>query len=343
MPSRTYALSLITVMAGLFLAVVSINLIIDPEAVLGTGLLGRSQNPNDRYLKMRAYLAAPDRYDGVFLASSRGGVVPLDELSRRMDGATFADFAVFGGQIVDHLAVLEYIVGSKAAQGTKLRAVFLLLDADFFGARIYANRSLQTLWPPALSGESSARFVWRYLTAIQFAAWRNQIGYARSGRRPDLPRDGAQPGSTPVGGPTPRASVATSAASAAAGEIVGNAASGESGELITTRSDFLPQLALLAEFVKLCGARGLGLAVALSPLRRTNAMRYNQRDMAEAVERIAAIVPVWDFGSPDWLSDRPDLWFDDSHFRPEVAKMMLDRMFASDTSAAPKPFGVLRR
>src|ERR1700733_15818007 len=104
MPSRTYALALMSVMAGLFLAVVGANLIIDPEAVLGTGLLGHPLNSNDRYLQMRRYLMDADHYDGLFFGSSRGQVFPLDELSRWMGGARFADFSVTGGQIADHFA-----------------------------------------------------------------------------------------------------------------------------------------------------------------------------------------------------------------------------------------------
>ncbi len=336
-----YAFALMMVMAGLFLAVIGTNLIIDPEAVLGTGMLGRSLNANDRYLEMRAYQTLPDRYDGVLFASSRGGAVPLDELSRRMDGATFANFAVTGGQIADHLAVLEYIVRSKTAQGKRLRAAFLLLDADLFGERPYGNRTIQSFWPPALTGESSSRFIWRYLTAIQFGAWRSQIEYARSGRGAVLTEPSEQTQSQPTHVAESKARSASAAIAADAGPAIGRT-SDQQGELITSRSDFERQLAQLAKFVDLCGARGIKLAVALSPLRRTVAIHYDQGDIAKTAERIAEIVPVWDFGSPQWLSDRTDLWFDNSHFRPEVAKMMLDRMFAGDVTNAPKDFGILR-
>jgi hypothetical protein len=341
MPSRTYALALMSVMAGLFLAVVGANLIIDPEAVLGTGLLGHPLNSNDRYLQMRRYLMDADHYDGLFFGSSRGQVFPLDELSRWMGGARFADFSVTGGQIADHFAELDYIVRTKAARGEKVHAVFLLLDADFFGDRNYANRTIQNLWPPVLTGESPSRFFWRYLTAIQFGAWGSQIRYAWTGRLPTAGPPGEREAQPRPYLPVARSAFAASSVAAAeAKPAVSGPAPDKGGELITTRPDFGSQLALLAKFVQLCRAYDIQLVVAVSPLRDVLAKRYDQRDLATVVERIAEVVPVWDFGVPEW-SERPGFWLDISHFSPEVAKMMLARIFSGEAAGGPKDFGVL--
>jgi hypothetical protein len=344
MPSRTYALALISLMAGLFLAVVGANLIIDPEAVLGTGLLGRALNSNDRYLQMRNYLMDAERYDGLLFGSSRGKVFPLDDLSYWMGGARFANFSVVGGQIVDHFAELDYIVRTKAARGKKLRAVFLLLDADFFGDRNYANRTIQNLWPPALTGESPSRFFWRYLTAIQFGAWGSQIRYAWTGRFPSAGPAGREVQAPPAPSFGRSAFAASSVAVAVAKPSTNEDAPDapeQNGELVTTRPEFARQLALLAKFVHLCQANDIQLVVAVSPLRPALAKRYDQRDLAKVVERIAEVVPVWDFGIPGWLSKQPGRWLDISHFSPEVARMMLDRIFAGDAADGPKDFGVL--
>src|ERR1700674_5019154 len=168
---RTYALTFVTLAAGLFLAVVGMNLAIDTQGVFGTGLLGKPLNPNVRYQNFVAYAAASDRYDGLLFGSSRAFDLPVEPL-QQMDGATFADFAVQFGMITDHLPVLEYVLREKAAKHERLRAVFLLLDADSLGDAPRTNRFLQTLLPPALTSERPLRFWWRYLTAIQVGTWR---------------------------------------------------------------------------------------------------------------------------------------------------------------------------
>ena len=172
--SRTYALSLMTFGAGLFLATVAINLAIDSQGVFGTGVLGQPLNANARYQRFVAYQAASDRYDGLLFGSSRALDLPVAQL-QRMDGATFASFAVQFGLVTDDLPVLEYVLGEKAAKRKRLRAVFLLLDADAIGDQPRTNRFLQTMLAPPLTGEQPLRFWWRYLTAIQVGTWRGEI------------------------------------------------------------------------------------------------------------------------------------------------------------------------
>ena len=72
----------------------------------------------------------------------------------------FASFAVVGGSFVDYIPMLEFVLRDKRARGERLRAVFLALDVDGFGSKPFTNYSNQFLLPPALSGESAARFWW---------------------------------------------------------------------------------------------------------------------------------------------------------------------------------------
>jgi hypothetical protein len=62
---------------------------------------------------------------------------------------------------------------------------------------------------------------------------------------------------------------------------------------------------------------------------------------ADAVAaELAQIAPLWDFGAPQWLAERPDLWLDASHFSHQVGRMMIERIY---TGAQPgQPFGVAR-
>src|SRR5712691_3421804 len=172
MHPRTYALMAVAAGASMFLALVGTNLIIDPQGMFGTGLLPRTINANERYERFVAYRAAPDTYDGLLFGSSRASIMPLDEVSRRMNGVKFASFAVAGGMLSDHLPVLEFVLREKARLGQRLRAVLMLI-------------------PPPLTGENPVRFWWRYLTAIQFRTWGSVIREARKkSRSAEAPKAG---------------------------------------------------------------------------------------------------------------------------------------------------------
>src|SRR5215472_16060502 len=135
MRSRAYAFAVIGLTAGPFLAVAAANLILDPEAVFGTGVFNTARNPNTRYQQLVTYRADPARYDGILFGSSRAYAVPREELSRHLQGVTFGSFAVDAGTLADHLPALQYVVRDKAARHEPLRAAFLLLDLDSLGFR----------------------------------------------------------------------------------------------------------------------------------------------------------------------------------------------------------------
>jgi hypothetical protein len=326
MKARTYALTLIAACAGVFLAVVGANLMIDPQGVFGTGLFGRALNANDRYARVVAYQAAPDRYDGLLFGSSRAFDLPLDELSRRMNGATFAKFAVVGGMPIDHVAALEYVLRDKAAKGRRLRAVFLLLDIDFMGNSPFTNSSNQFLMHPALSGENPARFWWKNLASIQFKAWRSAIVDGSAGAR------------------SAARGVIGIAIGVAHAQTVPLAIEPDAGERkrITDAAEFPRHLRSLERLVALCRAHGIELVVAASPLHPENARRFAPADFAHAVELVRRIVPLWDFTDLGGLSGRRDLWGDVSHFRPEVAHMMIRRIFGDPLPGAWSGFGRFR-
>ncbi|MGZ5127572.1 MAG: hypothetical protein ACXWC1_32810, partial [Burkholderiales bacterium] len=122
-------------------------------------------------------------------------------------------------------------------------------------------------------------------------------------------------------------------------QLAGSAAS---LQRVTTRNDYQRQLALLRRFAQLCRDHGVELIVATSPLHRDVASSLEGQDLAAAVTDVSRITPVWDFGAPPWLSDRPELWTDYSHFTREVGELMLNRIF---TGALPDglPFGELHK
>jgi hypothetical protein len=325
---RTYALSLMTFGAGLFVAVVAANLTIDTEGVFGTGLLGQPLNPNARYQRFVAYEATSDRYDGLLFGSSRALDLPVAEL-QEMGGATFADFAVQFGLITDHLPVLEYVLRDKAAKRERLAAVFLLLDADAFGDQPRTNRFLQTMLAPPLTGEQPVRFWWRYLTAIQVGTWRGEIVRAWANAPP---REG--------GAATPAEDRGAAEETAAPADGLEARGEGRMFDAITSRPDYARQLRLLRQFVALCQGNGVKLTVAVSPLSRGEAAKYDPAELTKVVADISRIVPVWDFTNSQWMADHPEFWYDSRHFRPELGAMMLARIFGDDV-AVPPGFGRL--
>jgi hypothetical protein len=218
-----------------------------------------------------------------------------------------------------------------------LRAVFLLLDVDALGERPLTNRILQFTWPPAVTGESALRFWWRNLVAIQFDAWQDALGRSLGH---ELPRHATEQGDAKS-----RRAVGAAIVDAILPQALAQPANPAALPLkrVRDRRYFSEHLAMLQKFVALCRQHDVALTIAFSPLRVENASTYDTADLAQAIEDVSRIAPVWDFGSPQWLSKRTDLWFDPSHFAPEVGHLMLDRIFLAKSPPMHEDFWVLRR
>jgi hypothetical protein len=316
-------------------ATMAANILIDPQEVFGTELVRTHFNVNLRYRALRNYAADADRYDAVQFASSRGNAFDRALLAEQLGVGAVANFSVPFGLLNDHLPVLQFVLRDKATRGERLKAVFLVLDADFFGKQPWTNVDIDSFQPPAVSGENPLRFWWRYLTAFQFRHWMSDLralAAARTAARgPDARARMAAAGLLPVAPLRPiaeqlRPLVETALEELSAPEI---------------RSDLAHQLVLLTRFVSLCREHDVRLVIALSPLNRQNVRDDQAPDNERIVEAVARIVPVWDFGRPAWLSDRPDLWLDFSHYSTTVATMMTQRIFGAATTA-PAEFGRLK-
>jgi hypothetical protein len=260
--ARHYVVATIAIATAWLAVTMAANILIDPQAVFGSDLVRNHFNPNARYLAFRDYQAAPDRYDAVLFASSRGNAFDRTLLAEQLGVARVANFSVPFGLLTDHLPTLEFLLRDKAARGRRLAAVFLLLDADFFGKQPWTNLNIDSFLPPQISGESTFRFWWRYLTAFQFRNWKSDLSArldskAAAGPPRPKPVAAALVPMRPLGRlaqpPTPVAETLLQETDAP--EI---------------RADLPHQLELLARFVALCRAHDIRLVIAFSPLNRQN-------------------------------------------------------------------------
>lgn len=88
-----------------------------------------------------------------------------------------------------------------------------------------------------------------------------------------------------------------------------------------------------------CDREGIRLEVVTAPLYYENVLRYDQEELLEFYEKIAAVTPFWDF-SVSSLSHDPRFFYDESHFRNTLGTMSLARMFQDDSVYVPDDLGI---
>ncbi len=365
MTPRKFAIGLMIAAGALFLGTALANVVIDPVAVFGTDIFPR-RHPNYRYLGVRDYQRDAKAVDALFFSSSRGYSIDPKLLANAMGAQKLHEQAAPYGLITDHLPVLEYVLRDKASRGEKIKSVFLMLDTDLLGKPPWTNVNIDCFLPPEVTGESRARFWWRYLTAVQLTTWRDGIKGALSREKNYDPRfinfsalrdernqtiafapmrSSANPAQPQARLPDIAGLLFSEAhADVAKEQTLPSADKTENSAeyfrkyWITRRPDLERQLAMVATFVRLCRDHGVKLTIATTPLERSNIALYQPGELEEIGRRLNRITDIWDFAAPGPVTDMPGAWADYAHFQPAIGAMMVSRIFGGG-AAAPEGFG----
>jgi hypothetical protein len=341
--TRTFSFALLASCTLLALGTVLTNIVIDPQYLFRLGIVQAHPNPNERYRRFHEYERDARQVDGLLFSTSRGTAFDTHAMAQAMGLNNVASFAVPAGAMTDHLPFLKHVLRDKAAHGERIRKVLLLLDPDFFGTRPWTNSNLDSFLPPEVSGESSLRFWLRYLLALQYKSWREGLAAAGWIGKPRTSSNAVDATVAPL--QLDRVRVVEAVQGKASRRDTAAVQIEDPAERIRrisrSRKPFLDaQMADLERFIRLCQQSGLELTVAINPLTRANASGYEAGRLEETIARINQLTDVWDFSAPAWLADDLSHWTDLSHFKSEIAVLMLQRMFS--TNEVPAEFGRFR-
>ena len=341
---------MIAIAGTVFLVTALLNVTIDPQGVFETGLFGKHANPNVRYKRFREYQRDASRIDGLLFASSRGAAFEAKDVASRIGVGHLQNLFVPAGSLADHLPFLEYIVADKASRGERIKKVILMLDADLFGKPAWTNTNIDGFLPPGVGGTEPIRFWWRYLTTVQFKIWRSEIRNAWPDKRTNISANGEdvlesenRNAATAVDDRVPVVLTSDTydrkhyrlefpimlAGISNESPRASEAGAGAQVRRATYRPQLDRRLADLARFVAICRDRSIELTVAINPMTRSNLGNYDFAELSDIIDRINRIAPVWDFSAPGTLNEGFDIWLDPSHFAPNAALMMIDRMFVT--------------
>ena len=300
--------------------------------MFGTNLLPRSPNINYHYEISLPMTLHPDRFDGVLFGSSRTQATPTAELSRRINGVTFANFSVIRGMLPDFLPALEYVLADKAKRGQRVRAS---VSPPRYRC-LRRSRSNQPLHRDLAS--SPERRKRRVLLVAQSDGSSGQELAAYPARGPGRDRGKIRQAPSAL----ERVKWALVRVAALSGLAARGAQAGSDyNRPFGQRTHFAEQLQL-QRIAALSRQSGAELIVAVSPLHRAVESRYLPKDLSQALDQVARVTPLWDFTGADWLSDDPNYWMGDTaHYSSQVSHMMLARIFGDPMPRGWERFGQL--
>ena len=315
------------------LFVPAVNMYADPYGALGDHFLhwwSYDMTLNPRLAKISYLEQNKGKYDSFILGSSGSSSIPVEALNEYLD-ASFYNLFFYGTETetVEELAV--YLLNN--CQPKNLVLNLSLKSASAFSEGDQNKLTKHTSW--RVSGESPLDFYLRYLFAdpsdsFQKLDYLRNDGYLQTPYKVFNPETGSYDKSRrdvePIGD-------LDEYLQRDAYKVFLN---------YPKASASLPHLEEAMQAVSrikaLCEEKGTRLLVLCQPAYVENAAYYSREDQAAFFNALAQVTDYWDFTLTPASCD-PRYFYDSTHFRNAVGKMMLARIFDDDSVYTPDNFG----
>lgn len=309
------------------LSIVFLNVIVDPFGVFGDEWYSYNETNNPRVAKTEYLKKNHDKYDSYIIGCSSTSSYPVEDLNRYMN-ASFYNLIMYGADMYD----VEQTVYHIGENYTVKNIVLNLYIANGFDYNYEPDKMTGSMHAD-VTGESKIKFYSKYAFANpqysfakigakskdrylseSFDVFDEETGaYDKRKRDAEHLSDlGSYYKEYPVFENYP----------------VGNyplSRFGENAESLKRIKDF-------------CDEKGIRLIVVNAPIYYEYFKCIPKDDIKRFYEEIADKIEFWDF-SVSSVSLEPRYFYDETHFRNDVGKMALARIFGDNSVYIPEDFG----
>ena len=311
------------------LTVMLLNVFVDPFGVFGDEWYSYNATNNPRIAKIEYLKKNHHKYDSYVIGCSSTSSYPVAELNEYMD-AKFYNMIMYGADMYDVEKTVYYLADNYTVKNIVLN-MYVANGFDYNYEPDKMTGALHYL----VSGESKLAFYSRYLFAnpeysyAKIKAKKNDRYLSESfdvfdeetGAYDKKKRDAEH--------------ISDLEKYYESYPIFANYPVGEYP---------LPKVSENAESIgrikKFCDERGIRLLVVNAPIYYDYFNCIPKEDLKKFYEEIAKKVDFWDF-SVSSVSLDPRYFYDETHFRNDVGKMTLAKVFEDDSVYIPEDFGYL--
>ena len=316
-------------MAAIFsvIAILAFNVIEDPFGVFGDEWYSYNETNNPRVAKIEYLKKNHEKYDSYVIGCSSTSSYPVAELNKYMD-AKFYNMIMYGADMLDVEQTVYYLTNNY-----EVKNIFLnVYIANGYYYDYEPNKMTDSMHYLA-DGSSKLKFYSKYLFAnpqyayAKFCAKRNDRYLAESfdvfdeetGAYDKRKRDAEH--------------ITDMAEYYKAYPIFADYPKTEYH--ITKAKETGGSLLRIKEF---CDEKGVNLIVANAPIYYDYFNCIPKEEVKEFYKTLADNIDFWDF-SVSSVSLEPRYFYDETHFRNDVGRMALAKIFGDSSVYVPEDFG----
>ncbi len=306
------------------------NYIVDPNGVFRYGTWRHDTShqfalANKNFVKTRYIAQHPEKFDCLVFGSSRvNGIDVRDVKTRKCYNMNYP-----GGLPRNHLDNLRYLL----SKGAKLEIV--LIGLDEFSYKLdpaeHFTDYVRHPYPPAVH-QSTALFYLKYLVRYSSRRMKEPLEGFEGKKRP-IPYDHYGTGLELA----PREQE-----EGIEKDPVTYASAERFKEPLIMHGDRMnATLDEIKQIVDLLKAHRVKLVLFISPIHRTTYLATGLEMFLRFEKELSAISNFWDFSGLNSITTNNYYYYETSHYRPLVGRMLLARMLGDPNVTVPPDFGVL--
>ncbi len=306
----------------------SINYIIDPFDIFGSNFLKKSFQKNERFIKIEYLTKNNINFNSYLIGSSRIGPTDPEMINKYILGAKFYNFTIASATLTDELDHIKYMI--KA--GYPIKNLYLQVDiTDNMMSYKHPTSDYLRKQHPYLNDESMIIYYIDYLInpfpknvkgkiVKNLSATNNEFYSIQSGMwsYPNVDKE-----------------IDKNCQKYTANEI----------SFSTKRKPFIKNtytnvnLISLSKIIELCKKNNINLIIFTTPNNHNYLDRVYEDEYYTFLKGLTSVTNFWDFSGYNTVTLNDCNYYESSHYRPKVAKLIAARIFNDNNITLPTDFG----
>ncbi len=308
-----------------------INYIVDPFAVFKSKVFTHQLQMNERFVKVDYLQENHQNYNAYLFGSSRIGVIEPKVFEKYIPQSKFYNFTLSSANLYDYLNHLEYFV----KEGYEIKTLVVQLDLNDMNYYEKAVDDYLSLSHPSVLDESSTFFYARYLFGFfpvnlqstletNFSQKILKTYDLKSGvwslplREKDLLSDAKK-------------------------YVKNQKCFYIKNRRVIQYTKEIQNKKALQEIVNLCKKEKIKLYFFSTPHNKNMMDTFVLEDYHRYLNDIAHITSFYDFSGYNSVTNNNTNYYETSHYRPQVGKLIAAKIFNDSEVFVPNDFGIYRK
>jgi hypothetical protein len=308
---------------------ISVNYIVDPLNILHTKFLKQDFQTNERFLKVEYLDKNNFKYNSYLFGSSRIGTTNTEDIEKYIPNSKFYNLTISSGNFYDYLYHLKYFIKKKYP----IKNIYLQIDIGNMG--YYGNSNLGylgKLYPPVVN-ESLDMFYIKYLTSFLPMSIKGKIQLNMT----EAKENENHISTTGIHTSKTKEQLLISNCK----EYVKNEQSFHKNYKRIFSAIFIKEtIEALKNIQAICKDNNITLYVFTTPINKNMMDTIKVNDYFSFLKAISIVTDFYDFSGYNSITMNNCNYYEYSHYRPLVGKLIAGRIFNDTMMDIPSDFGV---